>query len=364
MANSFDYLLWRGDVPFSASPFNEIDGMLLSRLSYAPFELIGKKRAVTVGQACSSLLQIKNIEEKLLMKEDKRLLEMLEKSERFKESVLFEYVNKIDEETETQFSAVTFQLARGKFYVAFRGTDETLVGWKEDFNMSFTSPVPAQEMAVRYFEHIAGRVRGKFILGGHSKGGNLAVYAAAFCKLSAQRRIFAVENFDGPGFDEKVLSTAGYQSVKERVRTFVPQSSVVGLLLGHEEEYTIVKSSNSGLLQHDTYSWEVLRDRFVYLETVTDASRFVDYTLKEWIVSMTPEKRERLVGALFEVLEKTNAKTVKELGENWVSNTVSVLRTLRNLDEETRKVLIEAIRSLARVAGKVFAESRQNGRKG
>ena len=144
MANAFDYLMWRGDIPFSAREINEVDGMLLSRLSYAPFELVGEKRAMTVGGVCNALLQVENIEDKLLVKSDKRLLELMAGSERFRNLVLFEYVNRVDEESEAQFSAVTFQLTRGYFYVAFRGTDDNLVGWKEDFNMSFITPVPAQ----------------------------------------------------------------------------------------------------------------------------------------------------------------------------------------------------------------------------
>ncbi len=360
MANAFDYLMWRGDIPFSASGINEVDGMLLARLSYAPFELVGSARAMTVGRACSDLLKIENIEDKLLMKSDKRLLELMAESERFRNLVLFEYVNRVDEKSETQFSAVTFQLMRGRFYVAFRGTDDNLVGWKEDFNMSFITPVPAQKMAVEYFERIAARVRGRFILGGHSKGGNLAVYAAAFSKPGAVRRIDTAQNFDGPGFDEKVITSPGYLAVRERVNTYVPQSSVIGLLLNHEEEYTIVKSTQNGLWQHDTYSWEVERNKFVYLEKVTDASRFIDRTLKEWIAAMTPEKREKLVDTLYSVLMETNAKTVRELSENWVSNTVSVLKTLRTLDDETRKILIEAIRALAKGAGKVMSENIRN----
>ena len=360
MANCFDYLMWRGDIPFSVSPLNEVDGMLLSRLSYAPLELVGQPRAATVETVCSALLKIENIEEKLLMKSDKRLLELMVESERFRKLVLFEYVNRVDEETETQFSAVTFQLSRGAFYVAFRGTDDNLIGWKEDFNMSFTTPVPAQRMAVEYYERIARRVRGRFILGGHSKGGNLAVYAAAFSRPVLSRKIDIAQNFDGPGFDEKVLTSPGYLAVRERVNTYIPQSSVVGLLLNHEEEYTIVKSTQNGLWQHDTYSWEVERDHFVYLEKVTDASRFIDRTLKEWIAEMPPEKRELLVDTLYSVLMETNVKTVRELSENWVGNTVSVLKTLRTLDDETRKILIEAIRALAKGAGKVVAENIRN----
>ncbi|MBQ9985822.1 MAG: DUF2974 domain-containing protein [Oscillospiraceae bacterium] len=358
MANVFDYLMWRGDIPLRVKPLNEVDGMVLSRLSYAPFELIGVESAVTVGQACKALLEIPQIEKKLLVKADKRLLEMLCESERFRELVLFEYVNRIDEESETQFSAVTVQVGRGKYYIAFRGTDETLIGWKEDFNMSFTTPVPAQKLAVEYFERLASRVMGTFTLGGHSKGGNLAVYAAAFCSPRLQTRISRIENFDGPGFDAKVLETGGYKKIQQRANTFIPQSSVVGLLLEHEEEYTIVKSTSQGLFQHDTYSWEIERDKYSYLETVTGTSRFLDYAMKEWLASMSAEKREKLVDVLFDALADTNAKTVKDLGENWVGNTLSILRSLHTVDDETRKLLTEAVRLFAKGAGKVLGELR------
>jgi len=359
MANAFDYLMWRGDVPLSASPFNEVDGMLISRLSYAPFELAGSKKAITVGDACHRLLEIEDIESRLLMKSDKRLLELMAESDRFKNLVLIEYVNKLDEQSETQFSAVTVQLGRGRFYCAFRGTDDTIVGWKENFNMSFTSPAPAQKLAVEYFERVASRVRGRFILGGHSKGGNLAVYAAAFSSGRYQHRIDLIQNFDGPGFDGKVLETAGYKNIRERVSTYVPQSSVVGLLLEHEEEYIIVQSAGIGLLQHDTYSWEVQRNHFVYLEKVTDASKFFDSALKEWISAMSPEKREKLVDALFLVLKETNVRTFKELGENPFINAVSMLKSLHSIDDETRGVIVEAVRLFVRGAGKVLGQLRQ-----
>ncbi|MBQ5777271.1 MAG: DUF2974 domain-containing protein, partial [Oscillospiraceae bacterium] len=245
MADCFDYLEWRGDIPFAVSGINEIDGMILSRFAYSPFELVASGGKMTIGEASEKLLEIEDLERYLVSKRDKELLSALPGADRFSDLVFFGYENIMDKESETQFSAVTVKLSPGLYYVAFRGTDDTFVGWKENFNMSFTFPVPAQALAVQYLEKIARRVHGKIICGGHSKGGNLAVYAAAFCKKSVQNRIAAVENFDGPGFDARVLSDPGYVAIRERVRTFVPKSSVVGMLLSHEEEYTIVDSSNS-----------------------------------------------------------------------------------------------------------------------
>ena len=168
-------------------------------------------------------------------------------SRRFNSMKLFAYVNKIDEKTQTQFSAITIKINENELYISFRGTDNTLIGWKEDFNMGFVFPVPAQELAVDYIEKIASRHSENMLVGGHSKGGNLAVYSAAFCSEAVQNRIEIVYNFDGPGFDEKVLQKDGYKRICNKVNTFVPQSSVVGMLLNHEERYIIVHSTQLGL---------------------------------------------------------------------------------------------------------------------
>ncbi len=357
MANCFDYLEWRGDVPFSSSELNEVDGMLISRFAYAPFELAGGNFPQKVSDACRNMLGNDELEAHLVHKDDKSVIEAFEESSRFSDCYVFGYEDKIDLVSETQFSAITMKLSPMLYYIAFRGTDDTLVGWKEDFNMSFTFPVPAQKLAVEYVEKIAKKVRGKLIIGGHSKGGNLAVYAAAFSKPRVQSRIVRVENFDGPGFDERVLGMEGYLAVRERINTYVPKSSVVGLLLSHEEEYTIVDSTYSGLLQHDTYSWVVLRDKFKYLEKVTDASRFLDITLKEWIRNLPPDTREILVDTLYELIAGTNAETISELSGNWFSNAISVINSFRGLDDETKKLMHEAISALVKSAKKtIFKE--------
>lgn len=360
MPNCFDYLLWRGDIPFSVSPLNEVDGMLLARLSYAPFELVGRSKAEKVGRLCAELLEAENLRENLVSAEDERLIRAISESSRFSDLYMFEYVNRIDSENEAQFSAVTFEISRGLYYVAFRGTDDTLIGWKEDFNMSFKSPVPAQEMALGYFERLGKRLRGKFILGGHSKGGNLAIYAAAFANPKLQKRIIAVQDYDGPGFENHVLETEGFRNVKDRVNAYIPQSSVVGLLLYHGTEYTVVKSTNNGFLQHDTYSWEVDKTRFVPLERITEKSRFLDSALKEWMETMSSNQRERFIDTVYEILSSTGAETLSELSENPTENLFSVLRALRGLDAEEKTVIGEAIRKLSKGVKKVISETVKN----
>lgn len=348
MSDVFDYLNWRGDLTLAQSPFCEVDGMILARLSYLPFELFASgAEPVTVKQAASRLLEVPDIAQKVLLKDDVRLMQALMESERFGDMQLSFYENRTDLETQTQFSAITVRMQEGLWYIAYRGTDSTFVGWKEDFNMSFSCPVPAQELAVRYLERVAAHTEGSLITGGHSKGGNLAVYAAAFCAVGVQQRIEAVYNYDGPGFDAQVIAQDGYQHICDRVTTFIPQSSIVGQLLEHEEKYIIVHSARPiNVMQHDVYSWEVERNRFVQLESVTNDSRFIDQTLKAWVASMSTEQREKFFDAVYTVLTQTNLHSFRELDDNLLVSAMSVMRSYKNLDEETRAAVTATLRAL------------------
>lgn len=353
MANLLDYMTWREDLTLAQSALNEIDGVILARAAYFPFDKIGMSgnTRVSIGAAMAAFLLVPDIQDKVLFREDYHLIKRLGDSPRFRQMEIFGYENVFEAEKETQFSAVTVALGDGRYYVSFRGTDNTLVGWKENFNMSFETPVPAQLLAVEYLEKIAGRVKGRLVLGGHSKGGNLAVYAGAFCGVAIQDRVDAVYNFDGPGFVQKILDEPGYDRICGRVRTLVPQSSVVGMLLEHEEEYTIVHSTQSGLLQHDVYSWEAERERFVRLDTVTEGSYFVDATVKDWIASLDNAQREAFVDAVYTILKETNATTLREMGEHWFSSAMAILRSLRELDEPTRDMVKATLQALLRSAG-------------
>ncbi len=363
MTNLFDYLFWRGDLSFTQDAPNAVDGMILARLSYFPWERLAvwhrPETVLLLGEAAAELLALPELEEIALQKEDPHLLRVLAESPRFREAAVSDFVCRTDAETQTQFSAVTLRLTPDCLLLAFRGTDNTLVGWKEDFNMGVVCPVPAQEHAVRYAEQVAGRYPGTLIFAGHSKGGNLAVYAAAFCGAAVQERIRAVYNYDGPGFDEAVLESEGYRAVCGRVHTFVPQSSVVGMLLGHREAHTIVHSEQIGLMQHNLYSWEVRPTGFACLQTVDSGSRFIDYTVKAWIQEMDTEQRERFVDTVYAVLSETQAGTLREMGDNWFASAKSVLKSVKNLDEPTRRAVTQALSLLAHSAYTGWTQLRQ-----
>lgn len=353
MANILEYLKWRGDISIDYDGFCEIDGIIMSALSYIPFELTGDmiKSPVTLEDVASKLLEINNLQDKLMFKSDYKLLEQLKSCERFKSVLLYDYVNTIDSETQTQFSAITVKLSKNLYCICFRGTDQNLVGWKEDFNMAFISPVPGQTMAKEYLEKAAKKIRSKIIVLGHSKGGNFAIYASGMSSDKTKGKIRDVYNFDGPGFESKFLKSAEYASIKDKVSTFIPQSSVVGMLLEHEDDYTIIHSSkNVGIMQHDFYSWDVECRNFLYLDTVTNNSKAVDKTLKTWLNDMTYEQRELFIDTIYGIVLKTNAKTIKDLTDNWFSSAGVIVKSLKDLDEPTKKAVNKALIEFARCA--------------
>lgn len=360
MTNIYDYLCWRGDITLEEDDFNEIDVLILAELSYLPFEKLSlspTSAPISIREASLQLLALPDIKESVLLEDDLGLICALSESDRFCGMFLKNYVNRIDVETQTQFSAITVQVNEMLSCVLFRGTDSTLVGWKENFNMSFICPVPAQKSAVGYLETMVGSSDSDLIVAGHSKGGNLAMYAATFCNPEIQNRIISIYNFDGPGFDKKVLSTEQYHRVRDKMTTYVPQFSIVGMLLEHEEQYIIVRSSQRlGHLQHDVYSWEVEKNHLSYLDSVSRGSRFIDSTLKGWLADMDVSQREKFVDALYSILTQTKARTLHEMNDRWFDSAITIFSSMHNLDNETRKLIIKALSLLAKNVRKSFGQ--------
>lgn len=361
MSDIFDYLTWRGDMDFSADPINCVDALIFSRISYFPFDAIRENMdgsALTISEAWKLLNTKygKMSESDFLAADDLRLFSALSKSRRFGNLSLRNYKNIYNKQAQEQFAAVTIECGKWSF-IAYRGTDDTLVGWKEDFNMGFSSPVPSQAEAVRYLEESASYSNDlPLYVGGHSKGGNLAVYAALFCTADVQSRIAAVYNNDGPGFDRDVISGAAFRTLKDRIFTFVPQSSVVGMLLEHEENYIVIHSTQTGILQHDLYSWEVLGKDFIRLSSTTNGSRFVDRTLKDWVAQMSFEQRSSFFDSLYDIVSSTNAESFSELKEDWFKNSKIIINSLMNKDEETKKIIIKTILQLIRTTKNNLSE--------
>lgn len=359
MADLFEYLTWRGDLPFSQVPLNAVDALIFSAVSYLRFDGIvpqGHDKSIPLTQVAKQFLALPDAEEKVRNKNDLVLLERLTQTHRFASVGLTGYSSQFIPEEDTQFAAVTFLLDPHTVFLAYRGTDSTVVGWKEDFCMSFEPSVPAQRKALAYLEQAAGYYAGPLLLGGHSKGGNLAVFAAAMAAPEIQARIHAVYNNDGPGFTDFVLNSPGYHTMLPKIHTFVPQSSIIGMLLEHDDPYTIIRSRQVSILQHELYSWEVLGGDFIQVDQATASSQFINQTIKSWLKSMSMEERSAFVEALFDLVETGDADHTAEIMHP--HNIYAYLRTLTT-DETTRRLLAGELGNLLRLANETLRKSNQ-----
>ncbi len=282
----------------------------------------------------------------------KELLLMAAASPRFRDVVVHDYVSAFDEAEQTQFAAVAFTYPGRFTYLAFRGTDRSWVGWKEDFNMAFASPVPAQESARRYVDQMAARVSTPLVLGGHSKGGNLAVYAAAKASPQAAVRIVSVYDHDGPGFPEGVLSQAELDRVRPLVRKTVPQESLVGLLMESDVGYRVVKSAGHGIGQHSPFLWEIEDGAAVGADGLAPSARLTAEVLNEWIAGMGLLERRRAVDALFEALRASGAKDAFDVLMGGPKAIGLLVDAARNTRPEAREVIVAQMKALAAIAAK------------
>ena len=246
-------------------------------------------------------------------------------------------------------------------YVSFRGTDNTLIGWKEDFNMSFKSHMESQIDAKEYLENIAQKYPNKKLrLGGHSKGGNLAVYASIFANSEVKSRIINVYNDDGPGFHEDIINTEEYKNAIEKVITYIPQDSIFGMLLNHEEEVTVVQSIQKGVMEHDVYSWQVMGNNFVVLNEVTNGSKFIDKTIKNWLNSLDLHTREQVIHIIFEIINSTQAKTVEDLRLSLIKNARIILSAYSHIENEDKKMIMTTITAFFSIVKENFKEEYVN----
>ena len=350
MAALFDYLDWRGDLSFGQSPICEIDALIFSELSYIFFDGIIPgdidEGRVTLSEAAEIFFE-RNADREVIKlgeivpDEIIDLFRMTATSKRFAEVELGHFIDIVDNETVEQFSALSFFISDDLAFIAYRGTDNTITGWREDFRMAFLTPVPAQKRAEEYLLETASDFGGRLILGGHSKGGNLALWAGLNAPDEICDRIEKIYNFDGPGFLDDIWESAGYERIADRISTVIPTGSVVGLLLKYDKNYRVTRSSaKKYLYQHDALTWNVLGCEFECDEDVAPDVKKTHERVGRWIYSMEPEKREAFVEGFFDILSSTNAKTLTALAES----RSDLVRAFSNIDPETKQALLTGIR--------------------
>lgn len=359
MANVFDYLAWRGDIPLTVSPFNEVDSLILSELAYTDFGNIVPRNGtgVRLKDAAEAFFAVHDRESvrasRSYTAKAALLMDGMLSGARFQNTVLSHYMNDVDEEKGMQLAAVAFHLEDGTTYVAFRGTDGSLVGWKENFNLSVTSLTEGRLRAVEYLSWAARSVPGTLIVGGHSKGGNLAVFSSAFCREDVRDRIVKVYTHDGPGFREDVTGTKEYREAARKVVSIVPETSVIGQLMGDGYEHHVVKSSAAGLLQHDGLTWQVNRDRFEEAEQ-SPASALVDRAMDDFLGRMDDRERSDLTETLFDVLESTGSRTLSGIGTQGLRSVERIANAVRTLPKERQQEALETLKKLGISGGQAL----------
>ena len=270
---------------------------------------------------------------------------------RFSDIEMGAFLEQFDDGEQTQFAAVTYRLPSGTLVVAFRGTDDSLVGWKEDFNMAFQYPVPAQVTAADYLARVAALWQNvPIVLTGHSKGGNLAVYAAMNAEDGVKDRIERIYSLDGPGFPEAVVNSFEYASVSDRIVKIVPDSSVVGMVLETPERCIVVKSDVEGIMQHFVFSWQMHGGEFDKVEDVASSSVTFNKALNKWLANLSKEQRERAVDALFAVLEASGAGSISAMMAAGPKVIPEMLGTYVGLSGEDRRNLNQALAIMLQAA--------------
>lgn len=351
-----DYLKWRNDVSLHTSSLNDIDNVILSYISYIDFgELHAEQEKVySIEESFKLFCKRYSLDEirknAKFSKKAPLLLEEMVSGERFRETKVAYYTDIFDKEKIKQFAAVVLILPDGTNYISFRGTDNTITGWKEDVFMSFTSEIEGAKEAVHYLNKVSKQLDGKLILGGHSKGGNFAMYAASFCEEAVKDRITKVYNNDGPGFRDEVINSDGYKRISPKICNIVPQTSMIGQMLANYGEQKVVRSSAKGIFQHDAMTWEVTKDHFVEAE-LDSLSKFVKTALGSWLEKMDDETRESIILTVFSMIEETEAETFNEFGGSIFKNTKIVLKEYTKLPKSKRIEIMNAFSNLIQAGG-------------
>lgn len=334
---------------FKTFPFNDIDSLVLSTLTYIDFSnlipsLYDNSRSVTLKSISISILQ-----DKLNLMADKKLyiklLNNVISNPRYNSLRLNNYVDITDYKEVSHFCAMTFTYDTFT-YIGFMGTSASLIDWKEDFNMAYMCPVPAQRKALKYLNKIMQKVPGYVYIGGHSKGGNLAIYSSIHTPIWNKWRIKKIYTHDGPGFTKKVFNSFKYKIIKSKISKTVPSSSIVGMLMFSRESYKVIKSNTIGILQHSSFTWQIKNSEFVYLKSRAWDSAYFDKTISDWLNSVTDEEKSLFVNTMYDILNQVDYSKIDVTKNNWWNLYKTIKIGKSKLDPETRKKIDEIFKKL------------------
>lgn len=355
MATVFDYLDWRGDLEFRQDPFNFVDNVILSEVAYTVF------KGIVPGPECTTAVTLQEASDRfyeLWSEEDIKamgpftyrapeLMKKLVKTRRFGKTKITGYIDIVSQEYDYQIAAMTFLLEDGTSFVAFRGSDQMLVGWKEDFMLTYKKETIGQRFAMEYLNHNFKKTTEQIRVGGHSKGGNFAVFAAAFCKEEVKERILQVYSNDGPGFIESVIQSPGYQDIKDRIVHIIPYESMIGILLDLNVKSLVVKSESKGIMAHDGMTWQVMGNQLVSCESLSASSVMLQKVIEDWIKDLDASRRESFITTIFDMIEKSGYQTTTELKADLFHTIIEMGKMVTKMSKQQQKELEDVISKLS-----------------
>ena len=344
MSTIFDYLDYIAYDSIYDRPFKELDVLALTELTYLPFDRIVPQGDTTnIEVRLSDAVElVDRTTDFIVTDQHLQLVDVLATSKRFKNLKLLNYVDEYDPDVQKQFAAMTYRLTMDVYLVVFRGTDDTLIGWKEDFHMTYMDHVPSQRRAASYLQHVMKEFpKGRFMVAGHSKGGNLAAYACSYLPDHLIEQVDAIYCYDAPGLNKAIIETEGYQRIAHLVHRFVPQGSIVGMMLEVPESSTIVKSrAFGGFAQHDAFTWMVEKDGFVTLDQTSPDSQQTDETLKQWVRETSADERKKFFDTFFGIFLDAGITSINDLMnlKNF-SKIKEIFQNAQDLDPTEREML-------------------------
>ncbi|MBR6341809.1 MAG: DUF2974 domain-containing protein [Treponema sp.] len=356
--NIIDYILMRGDLSFEESSFNSVDALILCQIAYNNIDgLVSREftKKLTLETLSRKFCASRDYEQRCNMGAminplTPQLFELAARSKRFGHIMVSAFINKIDEKNIEQFSALTYEIQKARYLIVLRGTDDTIVGWYEDFNLGYMDQIPAQKDAAEYVKNAMSLLKGSFILAGHSKGGNLAVKGGMAVPKKSLRRLEAVYNFDGPGFFASVYEKPDFLQIKDRIKSFFPEFCVVGMLFEHTKPFTIVASGADGIVQHDPFSWKLMGPDFVRVSEFDKNSSIFYASFNDWASRLSALERKKFIDTFFDVILASGAKTNYEIEQNKLLCGSRMLARLSELNQEERKAVQRALKVMLKVA--------------
>ena len=349
--NLRDYIAWRGDLTLDMVPFNQVDAAIFSQLPMVQLDEFLIKNNRNLKMTIRELAEcLKEKEGKIKYSTplhilDNNIIKMITEmgnSLRYQNLVVGNYINQISKDEETQFSALTIDLDHHTRVVSFSGTDDTLVGWKENFNMLCLDNTSGQHLSCEYLKKVSKNIRHLYVVG-HSKGANLTLYSTLHSPFRVQRKIIEAIGFDGPGLTEDVELIVNFDKNIEKVTFYVPDSSIIGVLFDHYETVKVVKSNAKGLFQHDLFSWEVLGNDFVYEEKRTQESIHIENKIKEMISKMDEHTKHTFVDEGYRILTNTNSETLTDM----TKDKIKIAKNFLGKDSHTKGMFTKIFLELA-----------------